>query len=503
MLPYIKSLRRFFTWFSFDPVRYLQRGDNENGLRDKLDRFLRSQKKDPARWPYAYLLSVPRFLWWERSVVSFWYLYSPSQELDAMIMEINNSFDEKRNVFFQLEPESDKLVTKIDDLEREPKYLDKKKSVMSLPSLASARFYKAVWEKGIFASPFEKVDASIFTRVIDPLQISLSKPTVTIIKFVSFGPAGESRMVTRISCPEPPIDPVNVTATHLVRSIFMWTSLGTLTTPRIIFQALNIQYWKGLMQMIDRPMIRPGSVARHPTSIERRLEPFWRAFLSRCVERFPEPLELIYIPSTSISNDHVRFLSPSAGMGSNVAVKRLTVEAVDPGFYTRIVNYADIWEGISHEQQQKGSCADATSSPLVVSDLQLLRTLVFPFQKRMSAIPVGLCFTLANVLAWCRGSRSQMDSFVLSSTAPFVYPSYTECVIRLGLLRRFALNSQPLLWIYGVLARWILLGLALSICSMMGVVPATYLPMASFIMYLFLWNIGRVEIRAQLFPLSF
>lgn len=42
-MSYIASLRRFFAWFSFDPVRYLQRGDNEHGLRDKLDRFLRLQ----------------------------------------------------------------------------------------------------------------------------------------------------------------------------------------------------------------------------------------------------------------------------------------------------------------------------------------------------------------------------------------------------------------------------------------------------------------------------
>lgn len=39
----ITSLGQFFAWFSFDPVRYLQRGHNEHGLRDKMDRFLRSQ----------------------------------------------------------------------------------------------------------------------------------------------------------------------------------------------------------------------------------------------------------------------------------------------------------------------------------------------------------------------------------------------------------------------------------------------------------------------------
>ncbi|KAJ5199796.1 hypothetical protein N7472_005000 [Penicillium cf. griseofulvum] len=502
-LRHTKLLRQLFTWFSFDPVRYLQRGDNAFGLRDKLDRFLRSQNKNPARWPYAYLMSVPRFLWWERSVVSFWYLYSPSQELDAMIMEINNSFDEKRNVLFQLEPESDKPVKEIDELEREAKYLDKNKSVMSLPSLPSARFYKGVFEKRIFASPFERVEGSISTRFIDPLHVSLQKPTVSIANVASLGLTGESRMVTSISCREPPIDPVNATTAHLAKRAFLWTFPGTLTTPRIIFQALKIQYFQGLMRMMDRPTIQPGSVARYPTSIERRLEPFWRAFLSRCVESFPEPLELTYIPPTSISNNHVCFPSSASGIGSLGTTKSLTIEAVDPGFYTRIINYPDIWEGISHEKQQKGSYADDTSSPLVVSDIQLLHTLVFSFQKRMPPIPVELGLTLANVLAWCRGSMSQMDSFVLSSTAPFLHPRYTECVIQVILLHRLAMDSQSLLWTYGVLVRWMLLSMTPSICSMIGTVPATYLPIVRTVIYLFVWSIGRVAVRAQLFPLSF
>lgn len=125
-----------------------------------------------------------------------------------MIMEINNSFDEKRNVLFQLQPESETPTAKI-DLAREPKYLDQKKTVLSLPSLPSARFYKGIWEKHIFASPFEKVEGSISTRFMDPLQASSFKPTASIANIVSIGLAGESKMVTRISCREPPVDPVN------------------------------------------------------------------------------------------------------------------------------------------------------------------------------------------------------------------------------------------------------------------------------------------------------
>ena len=176
---------------------------------------------------------------------------------------------------------------------------------------------------------------------------------------------------------------------------------------------------------------------------------------------------------------------------------------VDPGFYTRVANYADLWKGILHEQQQKGNCADATSSALAVSDLQLFRTLVFSFQKRMPPLPREFGPTLPNLLAWCRGSRSQMDSFVLSSTAPFHYPRYTECVVRIALMRRFAMNSPSLLWIYGVLARWMLLAILPSISSTMGTVPTTYLPVLNVMMYLLLWSIGHVAVRAQSYPLSF
>ncbi|CAI7597213.1 unnamed protein product [Penicillium glandicola] len=497
--PTLTTLRRFFAWFSFDPVRYLQRGDNENGFRDKLDRFLVSQNKDPATWPHAYLLSVPRFLWWERNVVSFWYLYSESHELSAMIMEINNSFDEKRNVLFELQPESDKPVDETDDSTKKPKYLDKKKNVLSLPSFSSGKFYKGVWKKDIFASPFEKVEGSISTRFADPLNASLSKSTAFMARVASVGLTGKSKMVTTINYRESPIDPTNVSTIHLAKSIFLWTFPGTLTTPRIIFQALKIQNHQGLMQMMDRPMIRPGSIARHPTAIERELEPFWRAFMSQCVDNFPHPLELTYIPSASISNEHVCLLSPSARIESNETTQRLTVEAVDPGFYSRVVNCADLWEGISHEQQQEGSCADTTSSPLAVSDALLLHTLITTFQKKILPAPVRSFLSLGNVLAVCRGSEAQMDSFVLSSTPPFVHSRYTECVIKMALASRFSVSSQPLLWVYGVLARYMLLEMVTSICFMWGVVTA-YAPIASIILYLTMWNIGYVVVGGQLFP---
>ncbi|KAJ1715961.1 hypothetical protein NYO67_1765 [Aspergillus flavus] len=89
-------------WFTIDPTYYLDRGSGDRSLEEKLHVFLKSVGEDPKEFPYAYLISVPRFLWFQKSAISYWYLYSSNRELTAMIMEINNSFFEKRNFFFRV-----------------------------------------------------------------------------------------------------------------------------------------------------------------------------------------------------------------------------------------------------------------------------------------------------------------------------------------------------------------------------------------------------------------
>lgn len=228
------------------------------------------QKKDPTNWPYAYLLSVPRFLWWERSVVSFWYLYSSSLELDAVIMEINNSFDEKRNVFFQVQRCSTSTSSE-EIVQKDAQYIDRDQNVLSLSSLPGATIYKGTWEKKIFASPFEKVEGSISNRFMDPLQPIPRDQKISLINTTSIGVSGEPKMITRISCQEPPMDPRQADPFQLAKLLLFWTIPITLTTPRIIFQALRIHYILRLMKMMNKSEIQRGSIPRHATTIERYL----------------------------------------------------------------------------------------------------------------------------------------------------------------------------------------------------------------------------------------
>lgn len=172
-------------------------------------------------------------------------------------MEINNSFDEKRNVLFRVRPHRPVSANeKLDSKEEERSH-------------AEATLYKGSWEKEVFASPFESVEGKIVEEILDPLQEAnlVSGKTMTTTSAVSG--EGKLKFITRISFDEDPIDPTQATFAQLVRIFFRWTMPGTLTTPRIIFQAMRLHHYLGTMKMKDKPVIRAGSVPRHATQIEK------------------------------------------------------------------------------------------------------------------------------------------------------------------------------------------------------------------------------------------
>jgi hypothetical protein len=210
---------------------------------------------------------VPKFLGFSRSVVSWWYLYNEERELDALILEINNSYDEKRNIFLRLKPSStsDNLISPAtkDTL----RYLDDNHLLTSLPTLSRAKFYTGTWRKQIFASPFEKVDGLVSQRMMDPLSPSSWKPTSSFSNMTTLEESGEVRMATRLICASPPIDPTQMGSWDLVKFLVQWTIPGIFTTAEIVLKALKIRF-SGSMKMNKKPPVRSGSVGRHVSSLE-------------------------------------------------------------------------------------------------------------------------------------------------------------------------------------------------------------------------------------------
>ncbi|PWY88272.1 hypothetical protein BO70DRAFT_350657 [Aspergillus heteromorphus CBS 117.55] len=262
-LTWNRILSHLSCWFSSDSKRYLHRGSHELDLREKLDEFLISQNQDPTHWPYAYHLGVPKFLGWARGIVTWWYLYDSSRELDAMIIEINNSYDEKRNVLFKLNRVSDAPTHPL----QLPTYLDPLHQVQSFPSNPQSTFYKGIFTKRIFASSFEQMDIQVTTRFMDPLHPESWRLNAPFSNMTTLGDAGEVRMTTRMTCAEKPIDPTELTTWELLGFLCRWTLPGVFTTLSIVSTALRIRF-TGLMRMMSKPPVRTGSIGRHVTGSE-------------------------------------------------------------------------------------------------------------------------------------------------------------------------------------------------------------------------------------------
>lgn len=197
--------------------------------------------------------------------MSWWYLYNEDRELDALILEINNSYWEKRNILLRIKPTSDKL-RQPESLEA-AKYIDMRQSVRSLPTATKAKFYGGEWHKYVFASPFEKVDGLVSQRMMDPLNPGAWTSDATFSNMTTLEESGEVRMATRLTCDGSPIDPTMMSWLDVIKLVLQWTLPGIMTTPEIIFKALKIRFL-GQMKMNSKPPVRSGSVGRPIRKLE-------------------------------------------------------------------------------------------------------------------------------------------------------------------------------------------------------------------------------------------
>ncbi|KAL2852057.1 hypothetical protein BJY01DRAFT_244673 [Aspergillus pseudoustus] len=443
-------------WWTMDAGKLLHRGDHGVDLREKLDNFLTSQNEDPRQWPYAYLMSAPQFLGWCRNVVSWWYLYNEQRELDALILEINNSYWEKRNILIRVRPTSDKLATSLSS--ENPEFIDTRRLVQSLPSQTQAKFYGGEWHKYIFASPFEKVDGVVSQRMMDPLKPSAWTSNASFSNMTTLEDTGEVRMATRLVCDGPPIDPTQMSCWDVIKLIFRMTIPGILTTAEIVLKALKIRF-SGAMVMNTKTPVRSGSVGRHITKMELDLEGIFRACLARCVANYPEPLRLTYLPCRSFTNDVVTMQSPASYGREPTSIRQLSVEPVDPAFYTRFINYTTVRMAIDQETKETGLPADPTSRPLIVSNIDLLFSILESTLSEKAGLraPSTLGKHRA-ILSLCRGTGTFMDEFTLSSLDPYSRAMYMSAALRLSFARRFAFGSLRLLVVFSLvtscLIRW-------------------------------------------------
>jgi hypothetical protein len=346
-----------------------------------------------------------------------------------MILEVNNTFDERRMYFLTADDAAAPTTT-----------------------------FKHSWPKDFHVSPFNSRKGSYTLTATDPLNNS---PTQGGTGMSTAGPISATitlhsskthhpKLVADLSPSGDPVDPYTMTTYQRVRFLAAWWHVGFLTYPRILAQAFVLFFCRGLRRVWFRPEPLPGTgtVCRRASSTEKRLEGVFRGYLGYLVEQASSPLVVRYTPAGVVDVKEEVFRSPTALFRGGAQERRLEgageleVRVLTPVFYARFVRYTDSMEGLLREAAEGGT--------VVVSPPELLAQLIS--KKKPGGLPKSAGFkerVWFRVMRYLRVGKglgpSGMDAYVLGHESGRAREGYRRCVVKVLLAERIAFGSVALL----------------------------------------------------------
>jgi hypothetical protein len=204
---------------------------------------------------YAYLVTAPRFFGYSFNPVSFWYIYDENHELKKMILEVNNTFGERR--LYVLHGSSPI---------KSPTISSSELAVLEKSEFAKKTFVDN-WQKDFHVSPFSSRKGGYSLKALNPFNSQSAKIDNTIALTSS---KEHAKIVARVYSTGPSLDPANLGLLGTLRFVGGWFWVGLLTSPRILGEAYKL-YFKRTLHIWIRPEVLPSSIGRAPTSTEMQV----------------------------------------------------------------------------------------------------------------------------------------------------------------------------------------------------------------------------------------
>ena len=336
-----------WTWrsLSVHASDYLARGSRHTGgLRGKLDEYLITQNAKPKVYPYAYLVTASRFWGYSFNPISFWYLYGHDRQLKAMIMEVNNTFDERRCYF-----------------------LDETGS-------RDGRF-KQEWKKDFHVSPFNDRMGSYSASVLDLFPHGNGKSNGRTYHWldntiVLKNPEGLAKLVTRIFSASSPLDPAALTWWQATSFLVRWAWIGLLTDVRILKEARVLWAVKKL-SVFYRPEPKVTSIGRKAIEEEVQIEAVFRRWLQEVANAGRVSIQ--YTPAAGDDTGRMVEIRPMEHLtvlqdGDLGKVLEITIQVLTPELYRQLIRTSDILPVLT----RYGSEAEGDETTVIVSDYAAL-----------------------------------------------------------------------------------------------------------------------------------
>jgi len=331
------------TWFSISAVDYLFRGPSADGtLLGKLRDYLQTENVDIEEVPYVFLVSAPRFLGYSFNPVSFWYLYDRQKKLRYMLLEVNNTFDERR--LYLLDRHDADTVA--DEDGQNP-------------------IFRRTWPKDFHVSPFNSRKGSYSLLTHDPgfMSADISKQTCPQIDntITLRSSKSHAKLVARLFSTGPALSANSLTFVEKMAFIVSWCWVGFFTFPRILKEAAKLFFARGL-HVWFRPEVLRSSIGRQAT---------WREEIIG--EYFGEFLQQLYQPSNGrpSSLDPISYTHSLAVQGprtlslGRTSKDSASFQILTPVFYAQYAVDMHILDRVLAPEAQLATIHEATqTSPL-------------------------------------------------------------------------------------------------------------------------------------------
>ncbi|KAH6713456.1 hypothetical protein BKA61DRAFT_675700 [Leptodontidium sp. MPI-SDFR-AT-0119] len=428
------SLQPGSAWYTVNGDDYLHRGHVEGGLEGKLHQYLQSEGIDPKQYAYVYLLTAARFLGYASNPVSIWHLYSTTKELTALILEVNNTFDEKRTYF--LKPGHDPIKDE-----------------------AQPTRYTGTWPKDFYVSTFNSRNGSYSLSAYDPLFPFMSKSGSINTTITLNNSSCHAKLVARVYSSGQALDPATMSVWTKTKFIASWWWVGLATFPRTVKEALTLLFTKE-MPWVFRPEPRRETMARKADETELCIEGHFRQYLREQVESYDGDVVVRYVSAGLVGVDAQEEImsSPSSQLSSGSAA--VEVRVLTPLFYSRLVQYDSVADALATESTLSATvslCTDlltnlsVSPTPYRTSNVDFRLSALDALRKRPSPIPIPVKERPETPrIPWAeqsdgKDSSPSLDAFVMSTASSEEKRKYFQGVGKLMLADRVAFGWMEIL----------------------------------------------------------
>ncbi|CAO2650143.1 Nn.00g014350.m01.CDS01 [Neocucurbitaria sp. VM-36] len=322
-------------WLRVRADDYLERGNGALGFYGKLQMYLRDQHVKDSDWSYAYFITAPRFFGYAFNPVSFWYIYDREHQLKKMILEVNNTFGERRMY----------LLDGSSPLSPPQRSSASEETGLELPDELHPRFTD-IWMKDFHVSPFNSRKGSYALKALNPFpNVSYDAPTIdnTITLKSS---KDHAKLVARLHSTGEAFDPNELGFFGTFRFVLSWWWVGFVTFPRILREATKL-FFKRKLNVWFRPEVLTSSVGRLPTASEIILHETFKDYLFQLVHEKEDPFCITL--KTAIPNVPTEKIMTTHQPGHDRGMNNLEIRVLTPAFYSRLVHYSYTSEAFDRE----------------------------------------------------------------------------------------------------------------------------------------------------------